>query len=106
LGVFEAARRQRKLAIGVDADQYSEAPGYILTSMVKGVDAAAYETVRRVKAGEFSGGVFWFGLAENGVGYVYDENNRAMIADSVRARVEALKQEIIAGRIQVPSTRE
>jgi len=106
LGVFEAARRQRKLAIGVDADQYSEAPGYILTSMVKGVDAAVYETIRRVKAGAFSGGVFWFGLAENGVGYVYDEHNRALIPDSVRARVEALKQEIIAGRIQVPSTRQ
>jgi basic membrane protein A len=106
LGVFEAARRQKKLAIGVDADQYAEAPGYILTSMVKGVDAAVFETVRRVRAGGFLGGVFSFGLAENGVGYVYDENNRALIPDSVRARVEALKQEIIAGRIRVPSTRE
>ncbi len=106
LGVFEAARRLNKLAIGVDADQYNEAPGYILTSMVKGVDAAVFETVRRVKEGTFAGGIYQFGLAENGVGYVYDENNRALIPDSVRARVEALKQEIIAGRIQVPSTRE
>jgi basic membrane protein A and related proteins len=106
LGVFEAARRQNKLAIGVDADQFVEAPGYILTSMVKGVDAAVYETVRRVQAGTFAGGVYWFGLAEDGVGYVYDDNNRALIPDSVRARVEALKQEIIAGRIAVPSTRE
>lgn len=106
LGVFEAARRQNKLAIGVDADQYNEAPGYILTSMVKGVDAAVFETVRRVKAGTFAGGIYQFGLAENGVGYVYDENNRSLIPDSVRTRVEALKQEIIAGRIQVPSTRE
>jgi basic membrane protein A len=106
LGVFEAARRQNKLAIGVDADQYNEAPGYILTSMVKGVDAAVHETVRRVRNGTFQGGVFQFGLAENGVGYVYDENNRALIPDAVRARVEELKQEIVAGRIQVPSTRE
>ncbi len=106
LGVFEAARRQNKLAIGVDADQYGEAPGYILTSMVKGVDAAVYEAVRRVKDGTFTGGILQLGLAENGVGYVYDENNRALIPDSVRARVEALKQDIIAGRIVVPSTRE
>src|SRR5829696_4967256 len=35
LGVFEAARQTSKLAIGVDADQYSEAPGYVLSSMVK-----------------------------------------------------------------------
>ena len=40
LGVFEAARQTNKLAIGVDADQYGEAPGYVLTSMVKGVDDA------------------------------------------------------------------
>ena len=106
LGVFEAARQTGKLAIGVDADQQAEAPGHILTSMVKGVDAAVFDMVQRVKAGTFEGGVYWFGLAEGGVGYVYDEHNRAMIPDSVRARVEALKARIIAGEIRVPSTRE
>src|SRR5262245_41530279 len=34
LGVFEAARQTGHLAIGVDADQYAEAPGHVLTSMV------------------------------------------------------------------------
>jgi basic membrane protein A len=43
-------------------------------------------------------------LKEGGVGYIYDNRNRALIPDSVRARVEELKQEIIAGRIKVPST--
>src|SRR5580765_7697433 len=32
LGVFEAARSSHKLAIGVDADQWAEAPNYVLTS--------------------------------------------------------------------------
>jgi basic membrane protein A and related proteins len=105
LGVFEAARQTGKLAIGVDADQYQEAPGHILTSMVKGVDAAVFDAIKRVKEHRFQGGIFQFGLAEQGVGYVYDEHNRAMIPDSVHARVEALRQEIIAGRIRVPSTR-
>ena len=105
LGVFEAARTTRKLAIGVDADQYAEAPGHILTSMVKGVDAAVYDAIARTKDGTFEGGIYQLGLAEGGVGYIYDENNRQLIPDSVRARVEELKQEIIAGKIQVPSTR-
>jgi len=105
LGVFEAARQTGKLAIGVDADQYAEAPGHILTSMVKGVDAAVYDAIRRVKDGTFRGGIFQFGLREQGVGYVYDANNRALIPDSVRARLEGLREEIIAGRIQVPATR-
>ena len=105
LGVFEAARQTGKLAIGVDADQYAEAPGHILTSMVKGVDAAVYDAIRRVKNHTFRGGIYQFGLKEQGVGYVYDEHNRALIPDSVRAKLEGLREEIIAGRIQVPASR-
>lgn len=105
LGVFEAARATGKLAIGVDADQYSEAPGYVLTSMVKGVDNAVYDAIRGVSDGSFHGGIYWLGLKEGGVRYVYDENNRALIPPAVRQRVEQLKAEIIAGRIQVPSER-
>ncbi|MEO6445829.1 MAG: BMP family ABC transporter substrate-binding protein [Gemmatimonadaceae bacterium] len=105
LGVFEAARRRGKLAIGVDADQYTEAPGFILTSMVKGVDQAVYKAIQQVKEGTFEGGIFQLGLREQGVDYIYDAHNRALIPDSVHARVEALRQEIIAGRITVPSTK-
>ncbi|MFL5382259.1 MAG: BMP family protein [Longimicrobiaceae bacterium] len=105
LGVFEAARSTGKLAIGVDADQYAEAPGYVLTSMVKGVDEAVFDAVKWVRDRRFRGGVYWFGLKENGVRYVYDEHNRALIPDPVRARVEQLKADIVAGRIQVPSER-
>ncbi|MEO5511721.1 MAG: BMP family ABC transporter substrate-binding protein [Longimicrobiales bacterium] len=105
LGVFEAARQTGSLAIGVDADQYDEAPGYILTSMVKGVSASVYDIIGRVHTGTFKGGIYSFGLKENGVGYVYDERNRALIPDAVHARIEALRQEIIDGRIKVPTER-
>jgi basic membrane protein A len=105
LGVFEAARQTGKYAIGVDADQYSEAPGRIVTSMVKGIDVAVFDMIKRVKDGTFKGGIYTFGLEQNGVGYVYDEHNRALIPDDVRARVEQLKADIIAGKIHVPSAR-
>jgi len=101
LGVFEAARSKQKLAIGVDADQYAEAPGFVLTSMTKGVSASVFDAILRVKDGSFQGGVYSFGLAEGGVGYVYDERNKGLISDEVHAKVEQLKEEIIAGRIQV-----
>src|SRR5688572_17539970 len=104
-GLFEAARATGKLAIGVDADQAAEAPGHVLTSMIKGVNAAVFDAIARVTDGTFKGGVYSFGLAEGGVGYVYDENNRALIPDAAHQRVEQLKAEIIAGRIKVPSTR-
>ncbi len=105
LGVFEAARQTGKYAIGVDADQYSEAPGHVLTSMVKGIDVAVYDMINRVKNHTFHGGVYTYGLAQNGVGYVYDEHNRALIPDSVQARLQQIKADIIAGKIKVPSTR-
>ena len=105
LGVFEAARQTSKLAIGVDADQFKEAPGYVLTSMVKRVDNAVFDAIRRVKENRFKGGIYQYGLAEDGVGYVYDANNAKMIPAGIRARVEALKADIVAGRITVPSTK-
>ncbi len=105
LGVFEAARTMKRYGIGVDGDQYSEAPGFVLSSMVKRVDNAVYDAITRVKEGRFVGGIYQLGLAEEGVGYVYDDNNRALIPDSVRARLDQLRADIIAGRIVVPSAR-
>jgi basic membrane protein A len=101
LGVFEAARETENLAIGVDADQYDEAPGYILTSMIKRVDVAVFNCVRDVQAGEWNSGVQVFGLAEEGVGWVYDGRNQSMIPEHVKAHVDSLQADIVAGRIEV-----
>jgi basic membrane protein A and related proteins len=103
LGVFEAAREKGRLAIGVDADQYAEAPGFILTSMIKRVDTAVFDTIKELQAGRWQGGVREFGLGEDGVGWVYDPNNQALIPGPVKAKVDALKAEIVAGRIVVPA---
>jgi basic membrane protein A len=105
LGVFQAAKEEKKLAIGVDADQYHEAPGHVLSSMVKGVEVAVFETVKAAKEGRFKSGKQVLGLAENGVGIVYDDNNKALIPEDVYKKVMALKEEIVAGKIEVPSTR-
>jgi basic membrane protein A len=104
LGVFEAAREKDRLAIGVDSDQYASMPGHVLTSMVKRVDVAVFDTIQDAIAGRFPGGqVHVFGLKEGGVDYVYDEHNKVLIPDAVRARVEALRGEITSGAITVPT---
>jgi basic membrane protein A len=102
LGVFEAAREVGGLAIGVDSDQYHEAPGYVLTSMVKRVDTAIFEVVRSVQEGRFEGGVRSFGLAEDGVGWVDDGNNAGLVPAGARARLAELRARIEAGEIDVP----
>ena len=103
LGVFEAARELKKLAIGVDSDQYDEAPGVVLTSMVKRVDTAVFDTIRELKDGHWRGGVRDFGLAERGVSWVYDDRNKALVPDAVKARVDSLQALIVAGTLHVPT---
>jgi basic membrane protein A len=101
LGVFEAARDQKKFAIGVDQDQYKEAPGFVLTSMTKQVDEVIYQTIKDFKENKFTGGIKSLGLKEKGVDYIYNENNKSLIPDETRKKVEEIRIKIINGEIKV-----
>src|SRR6185503_4107807 len=102
-GVFDAAKEQKKFAIGVDSDQFHVAPCCVLTSMLKKVDVAVFDTIKKVADGKFESGVHEFGLAEEGVGFVYDDNNKAFIPQAVVDEVNGLAKQIVAGTIKVPS---
>ena len=101
IGVIRAAAEAGKFAIGVDLNQNGLAPGTVLTSMVKRVDVAAYETLKDAMAGKFTAGVVTLGLAEGGVDWALDEHNAKLIAPRVRAAVEKARADIVAGRIVV-----
>jgi basic membrane protein A len=109
IGVFEASVAKGKWAIGVDADQSltvkADQRGRILTSMVKRVDVAVYSTISGLVSGKFAPGVHEFGLKEGGVGYAVNQYNKALISD-IAPRLEALKRDIIAGKIKVPADRK
>lgn len=102
-GVFDAAKEQKKFAIGVDSDQFHAAPCCVLTSMIKKVDVAVFDTIKKVAENKFTSGVYEFGLAEDGVGFVYDDNNKAFIPQAVVDEVNGLAKQIIAGTLKVPS---
>lgn len=104
LGVFEAARERGRLAIGVDSDQSKEAPGHVLTSVLKRVDVAVFEVIRRSLEGTFPSGVQVLGLAEGAVDIVLDEDNRRWITPEVESTIQSLRRDIVAGRIVVPSS--
>ena len=101
LGVIRAAADAGKLAIGVDSNQNGLATGSVLTSMLKRVDVAAYQTLKDAMDGNFTAGVVSLGLAEGGVDWAQDEHNAALVTDAVRAAVEQAKADIIAGAIVV-----
>lgn len=109
IGVFEAAVVKKRLAIGVDADQSltvkPDQRTQILTSMMKLVDVAVFETIRAVVNGQYKAGIREFGLKENGVRYAVNKYNKAMISDIV-PKLDALRKDIIAGKIKVPSDKK
>lgn len=106
LGLFQAAQEKGAgfWAIGVDSDQYNLAPQNILTSMVKRVDIAVFETIKAAKANAFKAGATVFGLKENGVGLAptTDKNTPKAIID----RANQFADQIIAGEFTVPATEE
>ena len=103
-GVFAAARQRRARAIGVDSDQFESAPCCVVTSMVKRVDVAVVDVIKQIIEHRFQGGLHELGLAENGVTFVADERNEGhLLPLDVVEKVNALREQIIAGKIQVPS---
>lgn len=101
-GVFDAAEERKAFAIGVDSNQNWVKPGFILTSMLKRVDVAVYETIKQVQDGQFAGGISRFGLKEKGVDYSLDKYNEKLLPPDLRAKVNEIRLKIIAGEIQVP----
>ena len=100
-GVISAAVDAGKLAIGVDSNQNHLAPGSILTSMLKRVDVAAYNTMKDGLSGDFNVGVQTLGLAEDGVGWSLDEHNASLISDDMKAALDSASAKIISGEIDV-----
>ncbi|MEM6620930.1 MAG: BMP family ABC transporter substrate-binding protein [Pseudomonadota bacterium] len=100
-GVIQAAAEAGNLAIGVDSNQNGLAPGSVLTSMLKRVDVAAYETMMSGFKDEFKSGIFVLGAAEGGVDWALDDNNWPLMNPAMVKAIEAAKAGIIAGDIKV-----
>jgi basic membrane protein A len=103
-GLFEAATEQKIFAIGVDADQaklFPEAP--ILTSVVKRVDNAVFQTIQEARDGSFPGGeVVEFGLDDKGISLAPFGEFDDMVPRKVKDEVDKARQGIIDGDIKVP----
>ncbi len=95
-GVYQAAKDDGKLAIGVDSNQNHLQPGVMLTSMLKRVDVAVYNALKAHKPG-----VTVLGLKEGGVDVALDEHNAKLITPAMLSKVDAVKADIIRGKIKV-----
>lgn len=102
-GTIEAAVESEKWAIGVDSDQYltatPEQQAVILTSMLKRVDTAVFETAKAAAEGTLEGGFATYDLSTDGVGY----STEGGYLDAYIDQLEELKAQIIDGTITVPT---
>ena len=101
MGTLQTAKEKGKLAIGVDSNQNYIHPGTMLTSMVKRVDMAVYESFMQMKNGTWKGGVTYKGLKEGGVDWVVDQHNRKVVSPEVEKKVNEAKTNIINGKVKV-----
>jgi basic membrane protein A and related proteins len=107
-GLFGAAKEfsakgAKVWAIGVDSDQATtvnpDLAPFILTSMIKHVDVAVYETMKAAAGGTFKGGVRVFSAKDGGVDY----STTGGYVDDIKAKLDAAKADIASGKITVPS---
>jgi basic membrane protein A and related proteins len=101
VGVLRAVADAGKLGIGVDSNQNGLFPGHVLTSMLKRVDVATYNTFQDAKDGKLKSGIYVLGLKEQGVGYALDDYNKALLTPEMKAAADKAAADIVAGTIQV-----
>ncbi len=117
VGVIEAARQKGAgfWAIGVDADQdylgtadpkKPAAPSRVLTSMMKRVDNAVFDTCKSATEGKFAGGRHSFGVKEDGVGFTPLTYTKHDIPASLLQEATRLRGAISAGELKPPKTLE
>ena len=101
LGALEAASERGVWGIGVDVDQ-SHLGRHMLTSAVKRLDIAMFDTIEELVRGSLeTGRTYRFSLENRGVGL---GTISAAVPRSFKAEIEDVKAEIVAGKITIASS--
>lgn len=101
--LFAAQSHGNAYIIGVDNDWAVAEPIYadiILTSVMKNLDVSVVQAVRAIEEGIFTGGIHVGTLETGEVGLAPFHEFDSLISDEVKADLEQLKKDIIAGKIK------
>ena len=102
VGVIQACQENKISAIGVDTDQSSLAPDTVITSAMKRVDNAVYDSVKQLVDGTLKGGEVVYDLSKGGVDIA---PTTKLLSENVLKKVEEVKAKILSGEIVVPGTK-
>ncbi|RMI09031.1 BMP family lipoprotein [Cellulomonas triticagri] len=107
LGAAAAAQEAGDVSIvGVDADWFETSPDYssiILTSVMKQIGAAVFDTVSASVEGNFSNEPYVGTLENDGIGIAPFHDYDSVVPAEVKTAVEELKAQIISGDLVVES---
>jgi basic membrane protein A len=102
-GGLTAAKERGKLGVGVDVDQYFTLPNeqdILVTSTIKRLDNAVFGVIEAAVEDNFGGGTNYVGtLTNEGVGWAPFHDLEAQVPDNIKADLEQIKADIIAGKI-------
>jgi basic membrane protein A len=103
IGALDAAGEKNVYAIGVDADQSFAGP-QVITSALKPLELAVFETIKSAQDGTFKGGTNrFFGIEEFPDAQLLAPFTDA-VPQEVRDAVEEAKQKLVSGEIDPPAT--
>ena len=102
IGMLEKVSHYENVyGIGVDTNQNATYPGTVLTSLVKRVDKAVYNSIAQFTDNSWTSGMTYLGIAEGALDYAVDVHNRELLNRAVVSEVEQTKDYIAQGLVKV-----
>lgn len=104
LGILEAANETGVYSIGVDSNQNNIYPGSVLTSMLKQIDNTVFNALKQFKDGELKfNTVENLGMEQEAVGLAEDSLYEEHVPESIRTKMNEIKEKLSDGEIKVTS---
>ncbi|MDP9310361.1 MAG: BMP family ABC transporter substrate-binding protein [Chloroflexota bacterium] len=107
-GAIQEAAKQGAFVIGVDQDEYTttfrggstEGADKIVTSAIKRVDNAVFDTIQSVVEGNFSNELYVGTVENGGIDYAEAHDASAVVTADIKAKVDEVKEGLSNGSIQ------
>ncbi|MBC8063119.1 MAG: BMP family ABC transporter substrate-binding protein [Clostridiaceae bacterium] len=101
IGAIEACKKRGVYAIGVDNDQDYIEKGTVITSMVKKVDKAVYDSIELAVKGNLKPGILEFGVSNGGTDTSEFLYTKAQLPAGTLEKINGIKKDIISGKIKI-----
>lgn len=103
LGTAAACQERKTMMIGVDQDWYLSAPahkGIYLTSVLKNIDVAVFDTTLTTQSGTLTGGTWLGTLKNNGVGLAPFHDYDSQVSAQLKNELATVRAGLTSGTIK------